>query len=174
MFRLRELEKIDIDTINSWRNDPDLILYLGAPFRYISIEIDQKWYESYLNNRNSCVRCSIVDDNDNILGLVSLTGINYTNRTCVYSIMIGNNECRGKGIGTYATNTMLNHAFNNMNMNRVELLVLESNERAIHMYEKCGFVYEGKKREAVYKNGRYCDMLIYSVIKSDWQNRGKI
>ncbi len=33
MYRLRELEKQDMKTINSWRNNPSIIASLGAPFR---------------------------------------------------------------------------------------------------------------------------------------------
>ena len=43
---------------------------------------------------------------------------------------------------------MLNHAFFNMNLNRVELTVIENNKRSIHLYEKNGFVYEGRKIKA--------------------------
>ena len=77
MFRLRELEKKDIPAINKWRNDPDLIASLGAPFRYINCIVEERWFDSYMNNRNSQVRCSIVDENDEVLGLVSLVNIDY-------------------------------------------------------------------------------------------------
>lgn len=43
---------------------------------------------------------------------------------------------------------MLNHAFNNLNLQRVELSVLEYNKVAIHLYEKSGFKYEGRKKES--------------------------
>lgn len=31
MFKLRELNESDLETINKWRNDPELIINLGAP-----------------------------------------------------------------------------------------------------------------------------------------------
>lgn len=45
MFHLRELERKDLPAINKWRNDPELIALLGAPFRYINLDVDIKWYE---------------------------------------------------------------------------------------------------------------------------------
>ena len=71
MLKLRELNELDLKIINSWRNDPELISNLGAPFRYINYEVDRRWYESYMNNRSTNVRCSIVDESDRILGLFS-------------------------------------------------------------------------------------------------------
>ena len=169
MFHLRELERKDVPIINKWRNDPELIELLGAPFRYINLEVDVKWYESYMGNRGNAVRCAITEnDNDEILGLVSLVTINYVNQSAEFHIMIGDEQNQGRGIGTFAVQAMLNHAFNNMNLHRVELTVLENNARARHLYEKCGFVCEGRKREAKYKNGKFVDMLMYSMLKSDF------
>ena len=167
MYRLRELERKDISTINKWRNNEDIISNLGAPFRYINQDIDNKWFDSYLTNRNNCVRCSIVDEEDLILGLVSLTNINYTNLSCVFHIMIGENN-QNKGAGTFAVREMLKHAFFNMNMHRVELTVLETNDRAVHLYEKCGFTKEGTKRRSTYKNGEYVNMYLYSILREEY------
>lgn len=58
--------------------------------------------------------------------------------------------------------------FFNMNLNRVELTVIENNKRAIHLYEKNGFVYEGRKRKARYKGGKFMDMLMYAVLRDDF------
>ena len=173
-YQLRELERRDLSAINQWRNDPELIRLLGAPFRYINPEVDVRWYEAYMNNRNSAVRCAIVESGkDEILGLVSLTGIDYLNQSAELHIMIGEAENQGKGIGTFAVNAMLAHAFNNMNLHRIELTVLASNKRAQHLYEKCGFVYEGCKRQADYKNGEFVDVWCYAALKSEYQSKNK-
>lgn len=168
MYRLRELERKDLPIINGWRNDSDVIDLLGAPFRYINLEVDEKWYESYISNRGNAVRCAITENsNDEILGLISLTDVDYMNQSAVLHIMVGNKENQGRGIGTFAVRAMLNHAFNNMNLQRVELTVIADNERAKHLYEKCGFVYEGRMRKARYKNGKFVDMLIYSALRDE-------
>ena len=90
------------------------------------------------------------------------------NQTAELHIMIGDKENQGKGIGSFAVKEMLNHAFFNMNLNRVELTVIENNKRAIHLYEKNGFVYEGRKRKARYKGGEFMDMLMYAVLRDDF------
>ena len=56
-----------------------------------------------------------------------------------------------------------------MNMQRIELNVLEDNQRAIHLYEKVGFVKEGIKRRAKYKNGKFVNMLNYSILKDEYR-----
>ena len=169
MYKLRELDKKDMLTINKWRNDKELIDRLGAPFRYINQAVDDKWYDNYMNNRNGCVRCAIVaDDSDDIIGLVSLMKIDHLNQSAEFHIMIGDIEKRGKGAGTFAIKEMLSHAFMNLNLQRVELTVNEDNEAAIHLYEKVGFSREGLKRMAHYKNGRFLNMVMYSILKEEF------
>lgn len=173
MFHLRELERKDLSQINRWRNDPELIALLGAPFRYINLDVDVKWYESYMGNRGKTVRFAITeDDSDEILGLVSLVSVDYMNQSAEFHIMIGESGNQGRGIGTFAVKSMLRHAFLNMNLQRVELSVLDTNERAKHVYEKCGFVYEGRKRKARYKDGKFVDLLLYSILRTDFSGGG--
>lgn len=169
MYKLRELEREDMKIINKWRNDPDLIAFLGAPFRFINEDVDHDWYEKYLNSRGNSIRCAVVDSEreDEILGLISLININYINRSGELHIMIGSRVNRGKGLGTFAVKAMIKHAFLNMNLRRIELGVLENNAPAVHLYEKCGFVREGIKRESNYKNGQYINMIIMSVLRRE-------
>lgn len=170
MYRLREIDREDMIIINSWRSSKELIDYLGAPFRYINKEVDFKWFENYMQNRGTNIRCTILNEEEQVLGLVSLTNIDRMNQTAVFHIMIGDNTHRDKGIGSYATNEILRHAFYDMNLNRVELSVLESNNRAIALYDKLGFKKEGIKREAVYKNGEFVNMIFMSILKSEYKN----
>lgn len=173
-FKLRELSRKDLNIINSWRNDKELISYLGANYRYIDIEIDMAWFDNYLKDRNQTVRCSIVNEADEIIGLVSLTNIDYINSFAVLHIMIGNKNNRERGIGQFAIKEMLNHAFNNLNLNKVELQVLCTNERAIHVYEKIGFKQDGILREACFKNGQYLNVAVMSILKREFNNEKEV
>ena len=110
MYKLRELSRKDLMEINRWRNNPELIKLLGAPFRYIDVQIDERWYENYLSNRNTAIRCAIVNESDEILGLVSLLEIDRLNQSAEFNIMIGDTNNQGKGIGTFAIKGILQHA----------------------------------------------------------------
>ena len=169
MLKLRELCREDIPEINSWRADRGMIDCLGAPYRYIGLEIDEEWFDSYLKRRANTVRCAVVEDTnpDEILGLATLANIDWVHRSCIFHIMIGE-KAQGKGVGTFSLREMVRHAFFDLGLNRIELSVLEDNARAIKLYEKCGFVYEGRKRAAAFKNGTFKDMLMMSLLRDDW------
>ena len=168
MYCLRELEKKDLCIINKWHDNPEAIALLGASHCFVNLNIDEKWFDNYIINRGNVVCCTITDDTDECLGLVSLTGVDFWNRSAEFHIMIGDMENQNKGIGSFAINSMLHHAFYNMNLHRVTLSVLETSERARHVYEKIGFVYEGCKRKSYFKNGEYVNTLIYSILKDEY------
>jgi len=85
--------------------------------------------------------------------------------------MVGPSEMRGKGLGSFAVTEILRHAFNDMNLNRVELFVLSNNEHAKNLYTKCGFIPEGILRQYSFKDGHYADTIVMSILRKEWENR---
>lgn len=170
MYALRELCKEDIPFINRWRNDPELVSTLGAPFRFINPETEYEWFERYMKNRGTQLRCAIVkkDRPELPLGLISLTGIDAFTQCAEIHAMIGLAENRGKGLGTFAYLEMLRHAFCQMNLKRVELSTLSSNEAVIRLYKRLGFREEGVKREAAFKEGRFVDVTLMAMLARDY------
>ncbi len=170
MIKLRELCKDDLQYINKWRNDKDLIDYVVAPFRYINIDVDNIWFNNYMNHRDVNVRCAIVETEKEceILGQIGLLNISHLNQSASFFIMIGNPGNRSKGIGFLASKQMLFHGFNNLNLNRIELNVLENNSMAISLYKKLGFKVEGLKRNAIYKNGEFVNLIVMSILRSEF------
>lgn len=170
MYLLRELERGDLLTVTSWRSRRDVVDCLGAPYRYIGPEVDQGWFDGYLAGRSATVRCAVADaaDPSKILGLATLASIDWVHRSCTFHIMVGP-EAQGRGVGKFALGGMLRHAFCDLGLNRVELAVLESNVRARSLYEKFGFMLEGTRRQAAYKNGRWEGVHTMGLLRSEWE-----
>jgi diamine N-acetyltransferase len=168
-IQLRELDRQDLPTLNVWRNDPSVIEHLGSNFLYINLEIDAKWYDNYLNNRQTNVRLAIMDTIENaFIGTVQLTNMHPINRHAEFSIMIGDKNYWSKGVGYIAATTILKHGFKDLNLHRIYLTVLTDNERAIGLYEKIGFKKEGILRGCIFKDGTFKDMLSMSILKEDY------
>ena len=66
---------------------------------------------------------------------------------------------------------LLQHGFHTLNLNRIALDVYDTNLRAVRSYEKAGFVQEGRKRQAIFKDGKYIDILQMSVLREEWEGR---
>jgi RimJ/RimL family protein N-acetyltransferase len=84
-------------------------------------------------------------------------------------IQIGEREYWGKGYGTDALRVLLRYAFDELNLARVSLSVLEGNVRAMRSYEKCGFKYEGRERQAWAYEGRRWDEVYMGLLREEWE-----
>lgn len=84
-------------------------------------------------------------------------------------ILVGERDYWGKGYGTDAMRVYLDYTFQELNLHRVTLRVFGFNQRAIRSYEKCGFVHEGKNRNALNKMGQRWDEIWMGMTRNDWE-----
>lgn len=73
------------------------------------------------------------------------------------------------GYGTEATKFIVDYSFNWFGLNRMSLGVFANNARAIAIYEKLGFVMEGRKRQAVWMDNRWEDSLSMGILRNEWK-----
>ena len=168
MITLREISRDDIAVINRWRSDPVVADGVGAPRRFIGLDVDLRWYEDYLARRGSEVRCAVcLENTGQLVGMVSLTRIDHVNRNAEYNAVVGERNEQNRGIGTAATRAMVKHGFSDLNLHRIYVHILRYNVGSIKMCANAGFREEGTIRDGAYKNGRYHDLVLMGVLKSD-------
>ncbi len=80
-----------------------------------------------------------------------------------YSIGIHDDTLYSKGIGTKVTKAIIDFAFNELNLNELELMVLEYNKRAIRCYEKCGFEVTKVLEDSLELDGKTYNDVIMKV-----------
>ena len=63
---------------------------------------------------------------------------------------------------------MLEYAFNVLKLHRLSVRVVEYNTRAIRAYQKCGFVVEGREREAAFVDGIWHDDVVMGIVDREY------
>lgn len=109
--------------------------------------------------------------NDDLIGFAVLHGIEWNNQSCLIAIGIGDPSFRGKGYGAEALYLLLRYAFDELNMNRVGLDVISNNTPAIKAYKRAGFMEEGRKRQAVLRDGQQFDLILMGVLRTEWREK---
>jgi diamine N-acetyltransferase len=170
--RLRAIERTDLPRFVNWLNDPEVLqhLLIAVP---MSLAQEEKWYEHNLTI-NVAEQPLVIEVNAAgewvPAGNISLMDINSADRHAELGIFIGEKQYWNQGYGGEAIEMMLVHGFNTLNLNRIYLRVDETNLRGIRCYERVGFIHEGRMRQARFEDGQYIDVLLMSVLRSEWQN----
>lgn len=103
------------------------------------------------------------------VGEIRLDHVDEQHRSATLAAGIGDPALLGNGLGTEAVRLVLRHAFTDLGLHRVGLRVLEYNTRAIRAYEKCGFVVEGRERQAANVDGKWYDDITMGVLADEYE-----
>ena len=175
-IRLRRNERSDIPKFVEWLNDPEVRRYLLMTLP-ISQANEEQWFDNMLklpsNEQPFGIEVrEIVPEGTSVpwrlIGNCSFMDINWTVRSAEVGLFIGDKSCWNKGYGTEVMHLLLRLGFETLNLNRIFLRVDEANKGGIRAYEKAGFVHEGRFRQGTFQNGEYRDMLLMSVLRSEW------
>jgi diamine N-acetyltransferase len=180
--RLRRDERADIPKFVTWLNDPEVRRYLSLMLP-ISMVNEEQWFENMLKlpapEQPFAIEIRTTSPEDatgawQMIGNCSFMDVDHTALSAEVGLFIGDKSCWNKGYGTEVMRLLLHFGFQTLNLNRIFLRVDEDNQGGIRAYEKAGFVQEGRLRQAIYREGQYHDVLIMSVIRTEWNPGEKI
>lgn len=167
---LREFRPEDISGMRAWATDPEVTRYLSS--RYMlpqTWEQTEDYLRGVLSGDAGGANFVIAEKGSlNYLGQCNLVLIDQQSRKATLAIVMPR-EHHGKGYGGEAIGLLLRFAFDQMNLNRVSLHVIEDNPRAIALYERCGFRLEGRLRQEQYQDGRYKDILVMGALRDEYR-----
>ncbi|NJD21481.1 MAG: GNAT family N-acetyltransferase [Melioribacter sp.] len=163
---LRPWQDEDIDLLYKGLNDPDVRETLFT-FRPKSKEELMEEMKKDLSNEKNILLTICECSSNQPVGITAFYRIDYISRAAIFFLSLYDSSKWNHGYGSEATKLMIDYAFNILNLNRIQLHVSTENPKAISIYEKNGFILEGKLREAMYHNNRYVDFNVMSIIRSD-------
>ena len=80
-------------------------------------------------------------------------------------------QYQGQGFGTEAIKWALNWGFRYAALHRIELAAFGYNKGAIKLYERLGFVPEGRKRDFTWFDGQYWDLFMFAMLEDEWREK---
>ncbi len=165
----RALEYDDLDFINQLRNDNTLFQYTTGNKYFISQEYDKKWIEDKIFNNRDQLYVMICAKKDNQrIGYIGVTDIDYINRKALLNSIIIHKDHSKKGYGMQVNVLMLRHLFLELNMNMLYSYVRTDHPSSVKILSKLGFCIDGTIRSFVYKQNKYHDVYILSLLKEDY------
>lgn len=158
LINFKKLSREYLSFLNETRNDYcEEFLHDSRKF---SLEQTHEWFDktnpSYY----------IIFSGEVPVGYFRISNIDLVNKNLLIGADINKNFC-GKGIAYQSYKKFIPILFEMYELNKISLEVLSTNERAIHLYKKLGFVFEGIKRKEILKNGNWIDSIMMSMLREE-------
>jgi RimJ/RimL family protein N-acetyltransferase len=166
--RLRPAHDTDAKTRFALGNDFEIMEMFGASrdqIRPMSIEQATQEIRGLMEHPFAWA----IENQTSLIGSVRLDRVDHQDRRASMAIGILDPRCLGRGFGTESMNLVLQYAFGDMRLHRIGVRVLAYNRRAIQAYQKCGFLIEGREREAGFVNGHWHDDLIMGLLSREFR-----
>ena len=152
---LKPLNLSDKKQIKKWNKDEEV-----SQYREIYVPGDNKFQN---------ISFGIHDQkSQKLIGDIGISLIDVKNKHAEIGMTIGDKDYWNKGYGTDLVKAILKFCFIDLKLNKVYLDVWEENKRAIGCYSKCGFKKDGVLREHVFRDGRYHNKWVMSILKNEW------
>lgn len=107
---------------------------------------------------------------DRLIGFARIFWIQWTNGRAFLQLGIGDAEQRGKGYGREALDLLVRYSFGELNLNYLGASVPEYNPVALRLFQGAGFSEMACQRQALYRDGRRWDLLIYGLLRDEWSD----
>lgn len=166
-FRLRPLEREDLRFVHSLDNNATVMRYwFEEPFETFDELLGL--YEDHIHDQTE--RRFVAEDAGTPVGLVELVEINHIHRRAEFQIIVAPDH-QGKGYAGKAARAALEYGFAVLNLHKLYLVVDKDNARALHIYQKLGFIIEGELKDEFFVHGEYRTVLRMCLFQADHLKR---
>ena len=159
---LRPISESDTDNIVRWRNKK--IVQDNFIFREkFTPEMHNHWLNSKVKS-GEVIQYIMLDEIGKPFGSVYYRDIDPISKTAEFGIFIGEEDHISKGYGQEAMRLFIDFGINELGLMKIDLRVIESNDRAYHMYEKMGFKVISRQQQISQPSGEILKVVHMSLI----------
>jgi len=167
---LRWIRTEDVDDFYAVYSNPEVMRYwstLPLPDKDAASKLINEIHEGI--KRDDMMKWGIaLRSSDKLIGSVTLFHIDFTHRRAEIGYAQGR-AYWGQGYMQEALKAVLNHAFEILNLHRIEADVDPRNAASVRTLERLGFQREGYLRERWQVNGEIQDAFYYGLLRPDWE-----
>lgn len=150
-IRLRPLERVDLEFVHKLNINANIMSYWFEEPYEAFVEL-QDLFDKHIHDQGE--RRFILEKGNEMVGLVEIVEIDYIHRRAEFQIII-HPKHQGHGYAKLATRLAMDYAFSVLNMYKLYLIVDKENEKAIHIYQKVGFLFEAELIDEFFVDGTY-------------------
>lgn len=162
------------ESYTHWLNDEEVCRHNGHHYFPNTRAKTESYIAAVSGDSSSLVLAVIEKGEDRHIGNISLQSIDWLARSAEFAILFGEKQYWGRGLAKEAGDLILAHGFNQLNLHRVYCGTSEDNTGMQKLALAMGMQLEGRRREAMYKNGGYRDILEYGILRAEYAARNSM
>ncbi|MFD9607547.1 GNAT family N-acetyltransferase [Streptomyces sp. NPDC059970] len=155
----------DAELIHSWRSDPVAAHEIGFWPRSLSALRERVERDRDDQDRDDFL---VLLSDGTPIGHIALVDQDIADGTAEVHLLL-DSHYRGQGYGTDALDALVDLAFGELPMHRVQAVTHTANTAALTVLAKAGFVQEGVRRSACLHRGRRYDLAVLSLLRDEWE-----
>jgi RimJ/RimL family protein N-acetyltransferase len=159
----------DCEDARLLHNEPETLTWLSDTHE-VSRGEQKSWFLSLQQSTTSKRYIARTRTDSKLIGVFRFDNHDHLNRSADVGLDIEKNS-RRQGYAREIYLAMIPYFFEELSLNRLSLLTLESNVPAISLYESLGFKREGVLRQAFIRNGNRLNAFQYSLLSSEFEKR---
>ncbi len=163
--RLEPLTEVVLEEYLLGLADPEVRRLTGSHMTITPAEAE-RWLATRREQHDRADWAVTRREDDAFLGEAVLNDFDPANESVSYRVWPAGPHLFGRGYGTEVTQLVVDHALDELGVHRLALEVFDLNPRARRVYEKCGFVVEGRLRDALVWEGQRHDALIMALLRA--------
>jgi ribosomal-protein-alanine N-acetyltransferase len=168
---LRELKGTDAEAVFHFLSDPQVTQYLDTqPHRTVEQTQQLVNFLVSLFEKETGFRWAITRKTGNsarvVIGTCGFHAWSKSHRRAEVGYELAR-DYWGQGIMAEAIKAVLTFGFHELGLNRVEAMVLAGNTSSAGFLEKLGFQKEARLREYEFVQGKFRDVLLFSLLSQD-------
>lgn len=166
----RAFEEEDAELIYQWMNDDELKNLSVGVNRRMCREEAREWVRIRMkDSRNQVFWAICSKDTNKMIGYASLVNIHYINSSAeTGAILIGDKDYNDGLAWIEAALFMFEYGFERLNLNRIYGVCFKEHKMSCLMAKALHEETEGIMRQAVFKNGKYHDLVYSAMLKDDY------
>lgn len=166
---IRIMERGDAEEARLLHNDDSTLTRL-TDTAHVSEEAQMVWFQSMSTSKTSRRYVARLKSDSSFVGIFRIDRIDPWNRNaCIGADVVSG--LRNQGYATEMFGYFFKYLFDQCGLHRLSLVTIETNQPAMALYKKMGFIEEGRERQAILREGGYHDLICMSILADEWRAR---
>jgi ribosomal-protein-alanine N-acetyltransferase len=158
----------NVELYSKWMNNPKVRRYARWEMPR-TVEDIKRWFEPREGRVQRFVGFEMWHNKDNKpIGQCGLAMIDWINGWANAWLYIGEPDYWNKNIATEATEMLVEYAFGELNLHKLQGGAAVENVGSWSVAEKIGFKYNGIVKDEMFVDGKYRSVKTYGILKEDW------